>query len=63
MQQKTPPAPEAFLRRPEVLQRTQIGSTNWEAGIKSGKYPAPIFLSPRVRVWRESVINQLVAAL
>jgi len=60
-----------FLRLPQI-----IGSPNaeppippiipvkksaWWAGCKSGRYPAPIKLSPRVTVWRVEDIRAFLA--
>ncbi len=37
-----------------------ISKSGFYAGIKAGKYPAPIKLSPRVSVWRVEDIMQLL---
>lgn len=38
-----------------------VGRTTWWAGVKSGLYPKPIKLSPRVTVWRIEDILALIA--
>jgi hypothetical protein len=38
-----------------------VGRTTWWAGVKSGRYPKPIKLSPRVTVWRVEDISALIA--
>ena len=40
-----------------------ISSSAWWAGIKNGKYPAPIKLGPRTTVWRASEIKKLIEDL
>lgn len=37
-----------------------VGKTSWWEGIKSGRYPKPIKLSPRVTVWRVEDILSLI---
>jgi hypothetical protein len=32
----------------------------WWAGVKSGRYPKPIKLSPRVTAWREDEVLALI---
>jgi prophage regulatory protein len=51
----------ALLRLPAVLARVPVCKTTWWAGVKSGRYPAPMKLSPRVVAWREEDIDALVA--
>jgi prophage regulatory protein len=36
-----------------------IGKTSWWLGIKEGKFPQPIKLSPRITVWRVEDIRAL----
>ena len=38
-----------------------ISLAGWWAGVKSGHYPQPIKLSPRVTVWRREDIMALLA--
>jgi predicted DNA-binding transcriptional regulator AlpA len=40
-----------------------MGRSTWLNGVKAGKYPAPIFLSPRRPVWKQSSIDALIASL
>lgn len=39
-----------------------IGKSTWWAGIKSGRYPKPVKLSPRVTAWRVEDIRDLINA-
>ena len=40
-----------------------ISTSAWWAGIKNGKYPAPIKLGPKTTVWRASDIKKLIETL
>lgn len=55
---------DRFLRLGEVLAPRgpiPVSRSTWWAGVKSGRYPAPLKLGPRITVWRESDIQELVA--
>lgn len=59
--QSTALHPNAFFRLTQIIPAIiPVGKTTWWAGIKSGRYPQPIKLSPRVTVWRASDIYALV---
>jgi prophage regulatory protein len=54
------PIPETgFVRLPQILAVIPIGKSTWWAGVKAGKYPAPVRPSPfgRVTVWRAAEIR------
>lgn len=38
-----------------------IGRSTWWEGVKSGRFPQPIKLGPRITVWREEDIEALLA--
>lgn len=46
-----------FLRVNDVMQRTRLARSTIWLWVKQGKLPAPIKLSDRVTVWRESELN------
>jgi predicted DNA-binding transcriptional regulator AlpA len=58
--------PNRFLRLREILGDEDtpsvipVSKSAWWAGVKTGRYPKPIKLSPRVTVWRASEIYALV---
>jgi prophage regulatory protein len=54
--------PEGYLRLPQVLSVIPVSRSAWWAGCKTGRYPAPVKLSPRVTVWRVADIRALLAA-
>lgn len=47
--------------RPGITPIIPISKSQWYAGIKEGKYPAPIHLG-RTAVWRVADIRKLLAA-
>lgn len=55
--------PESFLRDKQVLLRMPISRAAWWLGVKEGRYPAGIKLSPRITVWKSSDIDQLIHTL
>lgn len=52
-----------FLRLPQVLSVIPVGKTRWWKGVKEGRYPKPIKLSPRCTGWRAEDIRQLIKSL
>lgn len=52
-----------FLRLPQVLTIFPIGRSSWWAGIRTGKYPAPVKLGPRTTAWRAEDIRALIIEL
>lgn len=56
-----PPSSDfALWRLPTVLQHVPISRSSWWAGVKCGRYPQPVRLSPRCVAWRASDIRALV---
>ncbi|MEZ5447069.1 MAG: AlpA family phage regulatory protein [Gammaproteobacteria bacterium] len=49
-----------FVRLPLVLRLIPIGKSTWWAGVRSGRYPAPVKLSPHATAWRVEDIRALV---
>lgn len=37
-----------------------VSRSTWWAGVKSGRFPAPIKLGPRITAWRDADIQELV---
>jgi len=52
-----------FMRLPAVLTIIPVGRSTWWAGIKLGRYPAPVKLGPRMTAWRAEDIAALVAGI
>ena len=49
-----------FIRLPEVLKLIPVGKSTWWAGIKSGRFPSPVKLGPRVTAWRREDIQNWI---
>jgi predicted DNA-binding transcriptional regulator AlpA len=58
--QQNPQAVDAFLRLPQVLALIPISRSGWWAGVKDGRFPQPIKLSPRVTVWKASDLQAYI---
>ncbi|MBK6558566.1 helix-turn-helix transcriptional regulator [Candidatus Skiveiella danica] len=54
--------PEKLLRLDAVEERTGLKKSSVYAGMKSHTFPAPVRLSARAVAWRESEIDQWIAA-
>jgi len=52
---------DPVLRRPAVREILGVANSTLHAWIKSGRFPAPLELGPRVRGWRRSVIEKYLA--
>lgn len=48
-----------YLRLPQVLERIPVSRSTWWAGVKTGRFPQPVKLSPRVTVWLEEDIEKI----
>lgn len=57
-----PAAPATgFLRLPEVLRLFPVSRSTWLAGVRAGKYPPAVKLSPNCTAWRATDIAELCA--
>jgi prophage regulatory protein len=54
---------ERCLRLPQVLEIVPVSRATWYAGVKSGRYPAPIKLGLRAVAWQLSDIEKLIDSL
>ena len=52
---------EGFARLPVVLANIPVSKSSWWAGVKSGRYPQPVKLGPRMTAWRVDDIRALIA--
>jgi prophage regulatory protein len=62
-----------FVRLPSIIGDTKadppiipiipVSKSTWWAGVKSGRYPRPIKLGPRITAWRVSDIRALIEKL
>lgn len=49
-----------YLRIKQILQFIPVSKSTWWAGVKDGRFPAGIKLSPKVTVWRAEDIRALI---
>ena len=59
-----------YLRLPQIIGNPKanppipplipVCKSTWWAGIKSGRFPKPIKLGPRITAWRVEVIRDLI---
>lgn len=61
MNTTTQPA-EILLRLPQVLERIPVSRSGFWKGVKEGRFPQPVKLSPRVTVWRASDVAAYIEA-
>lgn len=47
--------------RPPIPAIVPVGKSHWWAHVKSGLYPQPIKLGPRITVWRVEDIRRLIS--
>jgi Predicted transcriptional regulator len=52
-----------FMRLPAVLSLIPVARSTWWAGVKSGRYPAPVKLGPRMTAWKAEDVRSLINAL
>lgn len=58
----TPALPKTgFVRLPQVLAVFPVSRSAWWAGVKAGKYPQSVKISPRCTAWRCEDIAALIA--
>jgi predicted DNA-binding transcriptional regulator AlpA len=55
--------PAALLRLPQVLALVPVCPSTWWSGVKSGRFPRPIKLGPRITCWRAQDIFSLIEGL
>ena len=48
---------------PPIVPIIPISKSSWWQGVSSGRYPAPLKLSPKVTVWRVEDIREMIARL
>ncbi len=47
---------------PPIPARIPVSKSTWWAGVKSGRYPAPVKLGPRITAWRVEDVRTLITA-
>lgn len=46
--------------KPPIPAVLPVGRSTWWAGVKAGRYPAPVRLGPRMTAWRAEDIRALI---
>jgi prophage regulatory protein len=49
-----------FVRLSYILKIYPVSKSTWWAGVKSGRYPKPVKLSPKITAWRTEDIHKLI---
>ncbi len=52
-----------FVRLPQVLSVVPVCKATWWKGVKSGRYPKSVKLSPRCTAWRAEDIRHLIQTI
>jgi len=65
-----PLPPTGFLRLPQIIGNRRadppiqpiipVSRSSWWAGVRTGRYPAPVRLGPHTTAWRVEDIRQLI---
>lgn len=53
----------SLWKLPTVLAEVPVSRSAWLAGVKAGRYPAPVRLSVRSVAWRAEDVRALIASL
>jgi len=62
---QNPPTPNelpttGFVRLPQILKVIPISRTTWFEGVRKGRYPRGVMLSPNTRAWPVEDIRKLI---
>ncbi|WIG98423.1 AlpA family phage regulatory protein [Myxococcus sp. SDU36] len=49
-----------LLRLPAILKLIPVSRSTWWAGVRSGRFPQPVKLGPRITAWRAGDIAMLI---
>lgn len=49
---------DRFIRRPEVLAVTGVSENTLLRAVRDGRFPAPLKLGPRLRVWDSAAVER-----
>ncbi len=61
MQDNIPILPETgYVRLPAVRRVFPVSKSTWWEGVKTGRFPKPVKLGPRMTAWRVEDIRDLI---
>jgi prophage regulatory protein len=49
-----------FIRLREILELIPVSKSTWWAGVKSGRFPKSVKLTPRTTAWKVEDIRKLI---
>ena len=49
-----------FIRLPQILAVIPVSRSTWWVGVRSGRFPKPVKLGPRITAWRVEDIRALI---
>jgi predicted DNA-binding transcriptional regulator AlpA len=52
-----------FVRLKQILAVIPVGKSSWWAGVRSGKFPKSVKLSPNCTAWKAEDIHSLIKQL
>lgn len=55
-----PQATPRLLRVRDVMQRTGLSKSSWWKGVREGRFPKPVRITPRTCAWPEPEIDAIV---
>lgn len=53
--------PDVTPPKPPIPAVIPVGKSTWWAGVRSGRFPRPVKLGPRITAWRVEDIRALIA--
>lgn len=53
-------AETGFMRLPDILELIPVSKSTWWSGVKTGRFPKPVKLTPRTTAWRVEDIRSLI---
>ncbi|MGJ1334189.1 helix-turn-helix transcriptional regulator [Sphingobacterium siyangense] len=53
---------ESFLRLDQILQHIPVSKSTWWSGCKTGRFPKPYKIAPRITAWKTSDIQACIAS-
>lgn len=60
MSQQTTLPDTGYLRVKDVLRYIPVSRSTWWSGVKSGRFPKPVKLGPRITAWRVECIRSYI---
>lgn len=52
-----------YLRLPKVLEMIPVSKSTWWEGVKTGRFPQPVKITPKVTAWKVDDIRTIIAEI